>query len=385
MSLYDSRSTGLRSNATSCTVSSPAARSKLPPYGLRSSSIRSCYRTVRGAGQEVAGHREADAAAGRSTRPRAAQQGVRNSNALAEQLHSKLDEAQGEGSAVSLQSSSGSRVHGVKEAVLQRSEGTQTTPTPLQPKSQTSGTWSHHHLHEPQTHVSNTEHRTQPHVGLSATLPPLSGARVPLGGIGTLTVRADVQMSDSSTISLPQSTRPLHIADTSLTFTAPQSHSSPYTRRTGPGVHHSGHAPSLSEQGVVGKEGTKAKLYSTRGTATGVYKSPHITRSTDITGQRPLDEYLPEGSPKLEPVVVHFTHQSSSSLLSDGDAATLQLLLVVSDTRPLLRHRQPLTHHQWPQEAEGVSEFGKSTKAGTGIIHPTGNAPHTLGYTCNCG
>lgn len=275
-------------------------------------------------------------------------QGVRNSNALAEQLHSKLDEAQGEGSAVSLQSSSGSRVHGVKEAVPQRSEGIQTTPTPLQPKPQTSDTWSHHHLHKPQTHVSNIEQPTLPHVGLGATLPPLSGARVPLGGIGTLTVRADVQMSDSSTVSLPQSTRPLHVADTSLTFTAPQSHSSPYTRRTGPGIHHSSHAPLLSEQGRVGEEGTKTKLYSTRGTATGVHKSPHITGPMD-TGQRQLDDYLArEGIPKLEPVVsaLH-SHQSSSSLLSDGDAATTAaatdgLRHTTSSTTQTASHPPPL-------------------------------------------
>ena len=316
-------------------------------------------------------------------------QGVRNSNALAEQLHSKLDEVHGEGSAVSLQSSSGSRVHGVKEAVPQRSEGTQTTPTPMQPKSQTSGTWSHH-LHDPQTHNSNTE---QPTLPLGVPLPPQSGARVPLGGIGTLTVRADLQMSDSSTISLPQSTRPLHVADTSLTFTAPQSHSSPYTR-TGPGVHHSSHAPSLSEQGRVGEEGTKSKLYTTRGAATGVQKSPHITRATEVTGQHPLDEYLArEGMPKLEPVMstVH-SRQSSSSLpvsLSGGGcghtatttAATDGLRYTTSSTTQTASH-PPLASGGAGREYQSLeSRLKQALESST--LQVMSELHTTLQYTCN--
>lgn len=287
-------------------------------------------------------------------------QSVRNSNALAEQLHSKL-EVQGDGSAASLQSLSGSKLHGVKEAVPQRSEVTQTTPTPTQSKSQTTHTWSHHRLGDPPTHSYRA---TLPRPGLSAMLPPQSEAKIPLGGIGTLTVKADVQMSDGSTSSLPQSTQPLwRGANTSLLFTTPQSHSSPYVRGTGPGTQHSSHAPSLSQRARVSEE---AKLFSTRGAGTGVQKSPHISgseRLTEDTGQQTLDDYLTqEGIPKLEPAMSLYSHHSSSSSLPASLSGDGHRNTSTATARAGLRH----TTFSTTQTASHVPPSASALPGGTG-------------------
>ena len=255
-------------------------------------------------------------------------QGVRNSDALAEQLRSKLDaeqqeqeeeeegeeEEDGEGDGES--SSSGSQD---EDETMHRSKVTvRTTPTDGQTRHQTTQSWSRSH---PQTSIAaEPSHTTASLPHLTTSFP--GEARIPLGGgIGTLTVRADVQMSgDGSSSSLPQvshSTAAPQLRDgASFVLSAPRSQSSPFVR--GVGLQHSSHAPSSVGRGGRVSEDVRANLFGTSGGRGGIHPSSHIRDGAS----HQLDDYLSrEGIPKLEPAVTsrHSRQSSVSSAASLSD------------------------------------------------------------------
>ena len=262
---------------------------------------------------------------------------MRNSSALAEQLRSKLGT---QGSPLQSASSSGSHEHG-EGAEPQRSEGTQTTPTCTQPPSHVRTQMASSLTRrpgEPQAGTSPAGH------GYTASLPRSQpsaapyAAKLSLGSIGTLTVKADVLMSDASSSSLPQltpSARPPR-ADASLLLSAPRSHSSPFVRGMGPGgsgQQRVSHTSLTSERGRGGEE-MATKLFSS-GVA-GIHKSTHIAGSKGSLEhsrqqqqqqqqqQQPLDDYLSrEGIPKLEPTMgsLHSLHSRQSSTSSSASVS----------------------------------------------------------------
>ena len=263
-------------------------------------------------------------------------QGVRNSSALAEQLRSKLGT---QGSPLQSASSTGSHEHG-EGAEPQRSAGTQTTPTctqpPLHVRTQMASSLTRR-PGEPQAGTSPAGH------GYTASLPRSQPSAAPytaklsLGSIGTLTVKADVLMSDASSSSLPQltpSARPPR-ADASLLLSAPRSHSSPFVRGMGPGgsgQQRVSHTSLMSDRGRGGEE-MATKLFGT-GVA-GIHKSIHIAGSKGSLEhsrqqqqqqqqQQPVDDYLTrESIPKLEPTLgsLHSLHSRQSSTSSSASVS----------------------------------------------------------------
>ena len=214
------------------------------------------------------------------------QRGVRNNDALAEQLRSKLDlQSEREEEDGGSSHSSGSRVDEEEERETRRrqprvtisgSRPLVTATTAAEPSSSAAGA------------IPRSTHLTA----------PAPEARVPLGGgLGTLTVRADVKMtSDGSATSLPQLSlsgkTPLR-EDPSLHLSAPRSHSSPFVK--GAGLHTSSHAPSTSAR-FVPRTGEEDRRPGTR-------DAPTHTPATE-TGRHSLSDYLArEGIPKLEPAV----------------------------------------------------------------------------------
>ena len=299
-------------------------------------------------------------------------QGVRNSDALSERLRSKLDTQQRrrqeeEGSASTLHSSSGSQVNG-ERVEPQRSEGTQTTPSNTQQertRPQATYSWTRSRPSESQTHTERRHVATGP---LYTTPGPQREAKLSLGSLGTLTVKADVLMSDASTTSLPQSSRSarlLRMTDPSLLLSAPQSQSSPFVR--GVGVQHTSHAPSLSERGGRVGEEVKTTLFSTRGTGSGTHHRPtHVTGSgTQVDDTRqPLDDYLArEGIPKLEPAMtpLRSRRSSTSSAASLSWGAPPNSSTTVGGTR-----RQPASAAT--QTAPGHTHLPPSATPGGGTV-----------------
>ena len=238
-------------------------------------------------------------------------QGVRNSDALAQQLHSKLEEQQQQSEEEDEEeeeeeedeeekdeeeedeegSYSGSQVHLERKA--RTSGGTQTAPSHTRTshrQQQTSHSWRPHTTFNQPT-TSTVLHHT----------PSGPEAKISLGGIGTLTVKADVQMtSDTSTASLPQLSASYN---PSLYLSAPQSQSSPFVR--GVGLQSSSHTHSASKRA----KGTSA---ADSGSQTRQQQGTHTT-----TDGHSFNEYLSrEGIPKLEPVLTPLHSRQSSSAAS---------------------------------------------------------------------
>ena len=208
-------------------------------------------------------------------------------------------------------------------------EGTQTTPIHSKPaQTQTSSghahlyTWSHTSSGVPSTTEHGTDASLHRHHLHTATRPEAK----PLSAIGTLTVTADVQMSDGSTISLPQSThaaRP-HGGEASF-LPAPQDHSSPLLKGVGSGGHGQHLGPASHSSGRTRGGEVKTKLF---GKGAAIHKSTQIAGggSSEFSRRQQSHEYLSrEGIPKLEPALSSHrsshSHQSSSS--SSSSAASL--------------------------------------------------------------
>ena len=193
-------------------------------------------------------------------------QGVRNADALSRQLASKLEFQ---------------HTQREEEEEVDGEEENEATPRTDQKRQM------------PTTSSAATRDNSA-HFAGSACLVSASApeAKIPLGALGTLTVRADVKMtSDGSTSSLPQLSvtgRAPHRDEPSLTLPAPRGHSSPFVK--GAGLRESSHAHPSSGQTAprCGKEaGESAKLSF----------SDYLTR---------------EGIPKLEPTL-HHSHLPSTT------------------------------------------------------------------------
>ena len=220
------------------------------------------------------------------------QRGVRNSDALAEQLRSKLDLTHSEGGRDEEDGggsrSSGSQVDGGEGETALGRRG----PPPQADQHLTSAT----------ARPGLTAGVSSSVAGAVAPSPQLTSrppeTRILLGGLGTLTVRADVKMTtDGSTASLPQlslSSQTPRRNDPSLLLSAPRGHSSPFVK--GVGLQSSSHAPSASQRDSrTGGEGLK-----TRETMT--HSQGHPQTADDA--RRSLTDYLSrEGIPKLEPAI----------------------------------------------------------------------------------
>ena len=258
------------------------------------------------------------------------QRGIRNNDALAQQLRSKLElqsereeeeeeEGDGEGSRSSgSQVDGGGSVGGRRPRHVTGYSGHMTSTTAVGPSSTASGP-----------------------IPRSTHLPPPHETRIPLGGgLGTLTVRADVKMtSDGSASSLPQlslSGRTPHRDDPSLLLSAPRSHSSPFVK--GAGLRMSSHAPSASSRFPRTSE-EEGKL-GVRDASTGTHR-----HTADSTSHSFGDYITREGIPKLEPAV-HPSYPTPAASLGRGHPpppTTSSHLPLSSSHPPSSTHTPPPT------------------------------------------
>ena len=179
----------------------------------------------------------------------------------------------------------------------------------------------------------------------STHLPPPHETRIPLGGgLGTLTVRANVKMtSDGSASSLPQlslSGKTPRRDDPSLLLSAPCSHSSPFV--AGAGLRTSSHAPSASTRFPRTSE-EEVKL-GVRDASTGTHR-----HTADSTSHSFSDYITREGIPKLEPAV-HPSYPTPAASLGRGHPPppTTSSHLPLSSSHPPSSHPPSSSTHTPP-------------------------------------